>query len=558
MEAEYFSPTFSSIGEILPRHKFVVPKYQRSYAWSTDELDELFLDIKNAIRENKASYFIGSIVVTDKGNNKVELVDGQQRLASISILIAAMRDYFISISDERRANKLASYLYEESFRADFKEFHLSLNYEDNDYFRNTILLPPIERAGEKTKITLTHSNKLLLEAWNHALKFVNNLKQDPDPVKTLGDWEEYINYKLKVIFVKVSDEANAFTIFETLNDRGLDLAISDLLKNYLLAQVGERTDEMLNTWQKMIHNIEPIGNDSLVVTYIRHFWSTRNGLTREKDLYRKIRLATVGELAAFRLVNELEEWSYYYQALFNSDAELWHTIGEDADKYIQELLEIEVEQNRPLILAILVKFDDKYKLNALKLIVSAAVRTKVSRLLGSSSLENGYSETAKKIFNNEIKTLDGLVKYMNTFVPNDDNFKKDFETLKVAKSSQARYYLSILEQNSRDEETMSRNRTQKVNLEHILPRKPTASWDNFSDEERKDYLNRLGNLTLLSSIANSTKGNDSFCEKKKSYKISHINITKAISSYKYWSPKTIDRRQKELAELAVKAWPFRL
>jgi uncharacterized protein with ParB-like and HNH nuclease domain len=557
IESEDFSPTFVSIGEILSRHQFRVPKYQRSFAWPVDAVEELFSDIKTAIEYNKQSYFIGSIVVTKKEKNIVNLVDGQQRLATISILIAAMRDYFIDINDAKRSLKLANYLYEESFISDKKIYHMTMNYEDNDFFINNIILPPDERAPKNSKRKLSISNLLLYNAYEIATKHVKELITKPDPIRVLGTWEEFINYKLKVIFVKVADEANAFMIFETLNDRGLDLAISDLLKNYLLSQAGDRIDEMLSVWQKMYTTIESIEKKSLIVTFIRHYWSAKHGITREKDLYRRIRNAIVGEQQAFNLANELEQKSYTYQALFNSDHGKWNEFGPDTDKYIQELIEIGVEQNRPLLIAIFACFDNEMANKALRLIIAAAVRTKVSRMLGSSLLEKGYSETARKIFDGEITSISGLISYMNTFVPNDENFRNNFVTFKVSKHSSARYYLSSLEQQLRDNETRSHDKTTKVNLEHILPKNPMADWGKFTNDDRRDYLNRLGNMTLIAAESNSQLGDKPFSEKKKIYKISQLKITKALSDYDDWTPESINKRQTKLADLAVQVWRFK-
>ena len=105
----------------------------------------------------------------------------------------------------------------------------------------------------------------------------------------LLDWIDYIRDRARVIWVSVPDYSNAFVIFETLNDRGLDLSIADLLKNLLMGRAGDRVQEAQQRWTSMLGSLETVSPKDISVTYIRHLWASMHGPTRERDLYPRIR-----------------------------------------------------------------------------------------------------------------------------------------------------------------------------------------------------------------------------------------------------------------------------
>jgi hypothetical protein len=548
------------IGHALSDNQLVVPMYQRSYAWQTEQIRALFQDIGSAIIERQDEYFLGSIVLTRKAKDILEVVDGQQRLATISIFIAAVRDYFAAKGDEDRAAEIEkNYLFSKKLRTQELLPRLRLNHIDHDFYAKRILsratLP--ERAIQPSKeshLRLEHAQKLGLE------RVKNITEMGSKPEDALFDWLEFVEKQSKVIWVKVPDEANAFTIFETLNDRGLDLAVSDLLKNYLFSLAGDRLSEVQAKWLSVVGLMESIENESIVVTYIRHFWSSKYGLTREKELYQAIKKKVTSKQAAIDFVTELEEGAKNYVALLNSRHEVWVRYGQTARQAIDTFKLYSIEQNRPLLLAILNRFDAAEAVKAMKMLVSLAVRHAITGKTGGGSSESGYSEAGSKINTGTVRDASALKTLLETFNPNDDEFENAFSVSTVTKSPIARYYLQSLERfylKDSQPELVPNTNQEEVNLEHILPQNPSDLWTMPADQMKKLYK-RIGNLTLMSSNANSAVENAAFSEKVKTYKDSKLKLTQELFKFSQWGENEINERQISMAKTARDIWKLKV
>ena len=547
------------IGHALSDNQLVVPMYQRSYAWQTEQIKELFQDIGSAIFDRRDEYFLGSIVLTRKQRDVLEVVDGQQRLATISIFIAAVRDYFAGKQDEDRAAEIEkNYLFSKKLRTQELIPHLRLNHVDHDFYAKRILSRAVsaDRKCEPTR----ESHHRLLNAQAYAISRVKTITEMGNkPDDALFDWLEFVEKQSKVIWVKVPDEANAFTIFETLNDRGLDLAVSDLLKNYLFSLADDRLSEVQSKWLAVVGLMESIENESVVVTYIRHFWSSKYGLTREKGLYEAIKKKVTSKQAAIDFVNELELGARNYVALLNSQHEVWAKYGQSARQAIDTFSIFHIEQNRPLLLAILNRFTPVEVVKAMKMLVSLAVRHNITGKTGSGSSETGYSESASKVMAGAVANASGLKKLLEGFNPSDDEFETAFSVSSVTKSPIARYYLRAIERfllKDSEPELVPNSNQEEVNLEHILPQSPSPGWSIPVDQMKKLYK-RIGNLALMSSSANSAAENAVFSEKLVFYKDSKLILTNQLTSFSKWDENEISKRQSQMAKSARDIWALR-
>jgi len=220
------------IGHLLQDSRLAVPPYQRSYAWTEKNITQLFRDLSTALVEQEQEYFLGSIVLIDSTGDRPSVVDGQQRLATITMLLAAIRDYFDEKGDQRARNIERDYLLNVDLRTQEAAAKLRLNETDNDFFFKRVLT---DRTNPQRKEKPTkESHDRITEGALLAAKQVKQISDSTnDPSSRLIDWVEYIMTKARIIRIQVPDSANAFRIFETLNDRGLKLALADLLKNYL-------------------------------------------------------------------------------------------------------------------------------------------------------------------------------------------------------------------------------------------------------------------------------------------------------------------------------------
>lgn len=293
------------IGKLIKDHQLAVPIYQRPYAWEDKHISDLFSDLHNAISGNENEYFLGTIVLSEKENSsELEIVDGQQRITSIVIFLSSIRDYFESNNQKRQADSIQNdFISGYDRQRDENLPKLKLGQLDNTFFRKYIVDKKTdEKQIKDSHRRITTTKKLSTEQIEKLAKASN---QD---LNLLHEWIKFIEEKLKVVSIIVPGKANAFTIFETLNDRGIELAQVDLLKNYLYSKAaGDRLDEIQNLWIEMTSKIESAENENLILTYIRHYWSSQYGLTREKnrELYNGIKSNIRNSTQAVSFVDNL-------------------------------------------------------------------------------------------------------------------------------------------------------------------------------------------------------------------------------------------------------------
>lgn len=553
---EHIKIDFHGIGHAIKNSRLQVPMYQRNYAWKKEHVDELLGDLAEAIRSGETEYFVGSIVLTDGLEDYLYVTDGQQRLATVSIIIAAIRNYFLENGEEERAKELENeFLLSRDRRTREPIPRLCLNAHDHDYFESAILNKPASKKIPRADASSHKKLKIAMETITNYIQQI--IKSHPkNPIEALLDWIDYIEKCCKVIWVRVPDDGNAFTIFETLNDRGLDLAISDLLKNFLFHKANKRIDEVQGYWTTMTGILEATSEDKALVIYLRHYWSSVNGLTRERELYKKVKQKISSVTAAVDFSRELSNSSAKYAALSNTSHDIWKKYGPTTRGHMETLNLLRMTRMRPLLLAILDVLSVPVIKKALKYIVDLAVRNLIVSTPGGN-LEPKYSDISVKIRKGKIKTAEQLRKACKVIFPSDTQFYDEFAVATIPKSYLARYYLRALEQTEncqRNPEFVPNANSDVVNLEHVLPIKPHKNWSNFTEEQHKTMCLRLGNLAIMKSEDNSIAGNAKFSEKKKELIKSSLKLTKSIAKNKDWKGSDIINRQKKLAKLAVKTW----
>lgn len=544
------------IGKLIKESHLKVPIYQRPFAWEEKQIEELLNDIKESINEEE--YFLGTIVLTKiQELNRLEIVDGQQRISTIAIFFAALK---MNLSDKKSSNKIQEdYLSEYDIREGENIPKLELNQQDNNFFREYIINRNTEYPDK------IESHRRIKRAFDVSENFIDKLlKSNNNDPNVLYDWKEFIDEKLKIVLIIVPSEANAFTIFETLNDRGLELAQIDLLKNYLYSKAGSRRlKEAQNSWVELTSKIESSENEGLVLTYIKHHWASQHGFVRvkNKELYSNIKKGIKNTTQVITFINTLKNDVDIYLAILNHNNSYWNDYDNKCKEYIATLNYFGLEQYRPLLLAIIKKFNKVEVTKSLKLILSWLIRNLITGSLGGGTLEQTYANKAKEVFSGKIDNTSKLLESLKDLIPQDRDFKERFRISTVSKHKYARYYLQAIENYHRGQdnpELLVNTNPDSVNLEHILPEKPADSWPNFTEEEINSYVKRVGNLTLMKTRENSEFKSAPFSEKKKKYKESEIWITSTLASYDDWAIESINKRQNNLSELAVKTWSLEI
>lgn len=549
-----------TIGHLMGGANLRVPLSQRSYRWEAEHVEDLYKDIHGVIVEHGAEeYFIGSIVGIKSGTTTF-IYDGQQRLATTMILVAAIRDYFFSHGESETARLIEEEsLISKTRRTHEVNAHFRLNAEDHSFFHARVLLRPDDKERKKVK-PLRESHKRIEKATKIARDFVEESIVKNLPTGKTSDnlhrWLDFIRDGLRVIWVQVADERTAFTIFETMNDRGLKLSAADLLKNHLYATGDDRRDEVIQKWQSMAAILETIeGEEENLVEYVRCFWITRNGHTRTKDLYDKIKLATTNKTKAVALAADLESTAQDYAAILLASHDKWASRGASLRAKIEVLRSLGVTQLRPLLLAALSKFSDKQFEQLLDACVSWSVRSLLAGV-PSGTLEGYYSRNAHEIARGKIRKASQVKSDLIKVIPDDNRFKLAVSTAHVANTALARYYLRALQRKADGEKEPQYvpNPGSEITLEHIIPQKPGEGWEHLTADEVKANTNRLGNLALLTGTVNSKIGNVSYRDKKPALAASGYSLTREAGSFSCWGVAEVTKRQERLADLAVKTW----
>jgi hypothetical protein len=307
-------------------------------------------------------------------------------------------------------------------------------------------------------------------------------------------------------------------------------------------------------WMSMATTIENAGNEQLVLTYLRHAWISLHGPVRGRDVYSAIKSVVHKKAEVRNLAKELAEQANSYAAILSPNHQFWDKYPDECKGHVDELRVLRVAQVRPLILAVVRRFQPKGDVaRALRLFVSCSVRFLIVGGGGAGVMEQTYGDTAKDVTNGKIKSPKQLREALISNVPTDVEFEEEFATARVSLAYLARYYLRELEPKEANGEWIPNPVPGAVNLEHILP-ESLEEWPQIQPDVGRAYLRRIGNLAILKKPLNSDAANAPFKEKKKVYEKSKYELTKGLKEYAEWGPEQIEKRQRELAKLAVKRW----
>jgi len=547
----------AGLGSVLKQNKLVVPANQRDYAWTDKEVTQLFQDIAKAKNDN-VDYFLGAIVTIPGASDTLEVVDGQQRLATTAIFLAACRDYLSTRNEQVLVESINNEFLTSIDRATRTRIpNLRLNVDDNDLFRRIVSGDVIGLEGTATRT----SHELIIGAYRLAQSQVRYIVQALDP-KDHGDvingWVSFIESKALVVLLRVPDSADAYKMFETLNARGIDTSQADLIKNYLFGRAGGRISEVQSRWGYMRGALEALDEDDITVTFLRHALIVLEGYLREAEVFDIVEKRANSIQSAVTLSADLDSLASLYVATFNPQHERWNGYPDQARRAIEVFNLLNIRPMRPLILAISDKFNQRQMAEAFQFLISLGVRLFIASSTRSGSVEQPLANASHKIHKGEIRTTEALKVDLAGITPRDEAFQSAFTLAKVSNQKLARYYLRSLEMTAHGESEpwfVPQEDPTIITLEHILPRRPGTNWPQFTEDEAKNLVTRLGNLVLLRASSNSRLGSDDFNSKRQIFSQAPYELTNKVASVSDWTPLTIQERQEQLAELAVRTWP---
>jgi uncharacterized protein with ParB-like and HNH nuclease domain len=538
--------------------RYKVPPHQRNFAWTLDEVRQLWDDITGAIDEDLPEYFLGTIVVQENSDKKLRsIIDGQQRLATLAMVFSAIRSVYEEKSDERAREIHSEYLGVKDRRTRLTEPRLTLNEVNQEVFQRLVVDSAPDDLFRQTiaNKTLSPSNILLAEAAQWIRNAVRQRLQGESKYETfLLELEDFVRDRLVAILVRVGDDADAYLIFETLNDRGLELSISDLLKNYIFSRAGNRLDLVRQQWRETVF----ILGTQDQTQFLRHYWLSKYGVIRERDLYKEMKRKFSSQNAALRLMSELREAADTYAAISNVDHPIWKGYATSVRKDLETLQLFALTQFRPLLLAVMESLKSNEIEKVVRMIVVVSVRYNIICSLSTGTLEKAYSDAAIQVRKAKVDTAAKMFAVLRSIYPEDVRFEADFAEIEITKPKIARYVLREVankRQGSKELKVFEDERV--VTLEHIMPKTRTKEWVKAAKDEEAylAHVHRIGNLALIEREKNRATSTASFAKKKEdAFSQSGILLTRDLCKYSEWTVAEIVTRQAELAKLAARAW----
>jgi hypothetical protein len=352
---------------------------------------------------------------------------------------------------------------------------------------------------------------------------------------------------------------NAYTVFETLNDRGLDLSVLDLAKNHLFGQAGSGTllRDIQGKWTQMMANLINVRADD----FLKAWWTSRNGRVQNPQLFARFKERVSSRSAASEVSRDLLAASEQYAALEVADDPLWTGYSEEARQRVRNLKLLGAQQVHPVLLSALEKFPQGEVERLLRLLEILIVRYQLVGGGRTGRLEISCARLAHRIFEGGCTNATQAASLLKDILPNDDQFREDFRTKEEKHSRKARYLLAALERQARVAERGGVAAAElepgvTLTLEHVFPKSPGGEWEELQQQDpdfAEEYTYRLGNLCLLTDV-NRALGNDSFERKKSVFADSDLLITCEIADFKQWNRAAVENRQSAMAKLAVALW----
>lgn len=544
--------------------QFVIPVFQRNYDWREKDCQRLFNDILEVcddIKNPDRKHFIGAFVyrfnkLVETSFNEYILIDGQQRLTSMTLLLKALHDRFKSLGtyEDRVSEIYETYLINKFAKNEYYRLKLKPNKKDNINF-NLLMNDEYEEIDKSSNIYRNY------QYFSNALA---NMTQDIEVFYHAME-------RVEGVSVVLDEKDNPQVIFESLNSTGLDLSDIDLIRNYLLMNVDAEKQEILyqNYWIKM----EQLLKDDFT-QFIRDYLSMHNGIVTpsgKNKIYTSFqKFYTKKSISIDEFLEDLLDVAKIYSRL------LIRTFDDSPlSSAINDYISLDMKTTYPFLLGLLIENDKNYHgkqnitdtemVEIVQLLESYIIRRNVCNLAGGglSQVMSQLYINLKEKFGDDFytDTYQKIAMYLagvttKAYLPKDDEFSRELTERDMYKNRNIRFILEKIEKYKQSKEIIDLS---SLSIEHIMPQNLTPQWHADLNEKDVDafhekYKNNIGNLTL--TAYNSEMSNKSFDEKKQHIDFSRLAINQSIKNYTAWNKDTIIDRTKELNKLALSIWSY--
>lgn len=581
--------------ELFHRGRYGVPWHQRYYDWTEHDVRALLDDIDDAVKENRRCYFVGAVIVVERESDTWEINDGQQRMVTISLVCAALCRRFARETQDSQREALA-------LRMLFNLSNVGVcSLDDAERYSPRIDPPVYDRVAYRQMIRgndIGTTGKLAL-AWQAINEFLGTTNEG-------SWWEDYFDYireHVEVACLSVPPEIDPNSVFETINCRGKPLDDIDLIRNLIYSHFNAQDEKQRR--DTVHHNLERIGelfsrmrNSNKAEEYVRCRMQCRFGFLSKDALYREVREKIREESATPQWQHNPSDLVFELTKNISrpEDLELYRRISSPtaSPEFIAKFEAISKTTNSPrnltvflrelkdysvtytLIFSLMEKYvhetDGRRKKRVARLanknlsrLASFVLRTAfVAPKFEPSRFEKHFADFAAVISQSGDIPDHEFAAFLRDRdrseynVLDDKNFETIMSTNFMRGNNKIKSLLLGINRIGGPDAVLLRS--DHCSVEHILPAADEhwQGWPEFDSEDPRDWVHRIGNLTLTARGDNKPSGkfNKSFARKVEIYQESGISITRAIAARDSWSPDEITLRQQKIAKQAVRVWSF--
>ncbi|MGY9523795.1 DUF262 domain-containing protein [Citrobacter freundii] len=553
------------IQDIFSSGYFKIPRFQRPYSWEKDEVENFWEDITKNKDEN---YFIGSMVVFQSTKPYFGIVDGQQRLTTITIILSVIRDSFIKLKQDNLARGIHKYI--EKANVD-NEDEFILNSETSFPFLQGVIQSykkqnikddiGAEESNLKNAYNLIHNKMLALIPEidlddNKQIDLFNDVKDSP--VQKLKELRDKI-LSLKLVFIQLDNEDDAYLIFETLNARGRDLKTSDLVKNLFLKKLrskNSRFDAAKISWSNLVSKFDNDTGEQTLDNYLLHYWLSEHKYITDKKLFPEIK-ATLGddEQKAEELLGTIIKTADYYKLMTYPESAEWGKQELKIKNAFENLNLFKVKQQSSMTLALTRAWKENkitlkmFKSSLEKIEYFHFVFNSITSQRSSGVIATTYSEHAIKLTNStshdEVQSiLNSLFKALKSKLPSFDEFYVNFTELNyLSNKTRSKGVIKyILSKQLGDAISCLNINHHLLTIEHYIPESAIKSGISG------DIIGGIGNLLLIDEVTNNNILKNSAIETKyKILKDSNYPLEQTYILSPLWGEQEVKQRTEMIA-----------
>lgn len=525
--------------------RYNVPLFQRPYSWGKEQWETLWDDIENLTNDSTpdSNHFLGAIVTLQEryapeDAARFTLIDGQQRLTTIFILLALLRDRLKELKEDELATQIHENWLVNRFKKGDDQFRLMPTQSDQEAFRQLI--------AERT----ANSNSKIGQCYEHFRRRLEASQLHPRDLKNA------IASGLIVVSITLDENDNPYLVFESLNAKGMPLTQADLVRNYILMELpSARREEVYRArWEPMQN---ALGNE--LTEFLRHYLMRDEGFVRQNEVYTTLKARIIKKrLDPEQTLAEIARFAGYYQRFVHPEIEP----HEGLRRALERLKRLKVTTIYPFLLQC---YDD-YKNCRLTAEALLAVLATLENYLIRRFVCGRPTNALNKIFptlHKDVKEHDrDFVPALKEMLadqgyPDDEEFKQKLigtPLYRAGDRTRTRLILECLEEFYGPKERVNFD---EFSVEHVMPQTLTAEWRETLGSEADQhgrYVHRLGNLTLTAH--NSELSNSNYARKREIYFESKLRLNRYFQNVETWNIQAIEQRGERLAEDALKVWAY--